>query len=232
MLPMTDHDTSILGLRRAQIVCIDDERYRARLRFLGDDVVGEQWAEIAVADPTRLVADSRVLAARTEDDAWVVLAVLGRPAANPLVVECDPATGDTLLSPAAGNLVLSAPQGDVRLEAGRTVALEGQRLTAAGKSADLLAGRTTMRADMLRCVARKHQARYGDADVRAQQWRLSATRIVTRARTLYEQVEGLSQRTAQRARTIVEGLWQLRAGRMVARAKGDVRIDGKKINLG
>lgn len=75
--------------------------------------------------------------------------------------------------------------------------------------------------------------------IRAPQFSVKAGKIRILARSIAEKftsamrrVTDLLQIRAGRMRTISENQYTVRAGRIVQRAKGDVKIDGKKINLG
>jgi hypothetical protein len=68
---------------------------------------------------------------------------------------------------------------------------------------------------------------------------IRADRVETVARSIFEKtvdcyrwVRDLFQIRSGRARTMVEGTHSISAGRIVQRAKKDVKIDGRKIHLG
>jgi hypothetical protein len=58
-----------------------------------------------------------------------------------------------------------------------------------------------------------------------------AGRLLQRARAAYAWIAGLFQLKTQRTRMSAESTWHLDSGRAVLRAKNDVRVNGKTINL-
>lgn len=61
---------------------------------------------------------------------------------------------------------------------------------------------------------------------------LAARRIVERAADVYRWVSDLLHTKSRRSRTVVEEDYQVRAGTADLRARGDVNVDGRSINLG
>ncbi len=59
-----------------------------------------------------------------------------------------------------------------------------------------------------------------------------ATRVVTRAKNLYQQVEELAQTQAGRLRLVADGAFHLHARRALVKADEDVKLRGEKIHLG
>lgn len=179
-----------------------------------------------------------------------------------LVFAYDPISGQTRVRVPDGDLVLEAPRGGVRVEAAERIAMEGAEVNVRGRRAaslgcgapdrrsgaslsvdggdvrvrgtrvDVASLRASVHVQEGRSVADRLIGRYGEVDVRARIWRLAADRVVHRLRRLYERVEGLAERTAGRIRMLVDSSWQVRAGRISQRARDDVRIDGRKIDLG
>ena len=79
----------------------------------------------------------------------------------------------------------------------------------------------------------------GDIELRARTIRLRADRIEVAAERIvetfaeaYRWVRGLFQIRSKRERHLVDEDYRVSAGRVVERAKGEVKIDGSKIHLG
>ena len=56
--------------------------------------------------------------------------------------------------------------------------------------------------------------------------------MVTKAKDVFREIEGVSQTHAGRVRTVADGAYQLLAERATVRAEDDVSLMGEKINLG
>jgi len=164
-----------------------------------------------------------------------------------------------LLAP-RGDLTLDAPDGrvvlrsatDIELEArrdlvhraGRSVAVQvGARLepqicvdsqsvqvrsaelTAKTEQAELVTGQASVAARVISSTAQVLAQKVGH-------YELVATRIVERAHDLFQDITGLLQVRAGRARTVVRELYQMRSGRTVITSEEDTTIDGKPVRLG
>ena len=261
------------------------EKQWCRVRFEDEPEGPEAWVRLAVPAPYAPARGDLLLVVRAPACAYAI-GVLeaaapetrpeegasvfreGGPGALRLGVR--DASGHVLFAyePARGRAVLSVPEGDLELRAGRHLDLVsgGQvRLFAAagvelesGGAVALTAGlqaparlrldegRASLRAERVELDARDGQLRaerlraeVADADVEAGQLRLAVRRLVTvaeeivqRARSFQRRVEGLYESSAGRARQLVEGAHQLRAGRLDLRGRKGVKIDGDKIHLG
>ena len=79
----------------------------------------------------------------------------------------------------------------------------------------------------------------GGVRIEAPEVVLRADRLELAARSVFEKFVRAYRRVAEafhlkagRVRTVVDGAWDVRAGRIEERADGDVRIDGNQIHLG
>ena len=59
-----------------------------------------------------------------------------------------------------------------------------------------------------------------------------ATTVIERAQNTYRKVEGLAQLRAGRMRTLVDATYHIKSKKTYLRADTDVKIDGKRIHLG
>ncbi len=222
----------------------------------------ELWAYPAVAGADRLGPGDRVLAAGESTGACYIIGILeSRPAprrvtsregASARLVETDggerievrdaedrlifdyrPDAGRAVLSMPAGDLALSAPNGNIdlvsgkaiRARAGEAVALEGPKLRVAGERGEFLIGEATYR-------GRRLSATVETAKVVLDRLETVASRLVERAKNVYRHVENLNQIKAGRMRSLVQGAHHQKAGRMSIKADDDVKVDGRRIHLG
>ena len=102
-----------------------------------------------------------------------------------------------------GSLTIEA-QGGVRIASGRGIVLEAESVEAVAKRVTLRAGRLE----------------------------LLAQRVVERARDAFRWFTGLHQVRARRARAVADETYTVRAGKASLRATGNMKIDGKQIDLG
>lgn len=186
--------------------------------------------------------------ASVEDDRLVL-----RQADGAVVVEFDARTGQARVV-ATGDLALAAPAGRITLEAATDVAIiagrrvvqrvrgdggertelsveaSGARLTGAAldvtvETARAKVGEAMVHATRLHTVADRVTQTVAD-------WELRADKITEHARTVYQEVEGLLQTRAERARTIVKETLHMVAGRTRIRSKEDTSVDGRRVLLG
>ncbi len=68
--------------------------------------------------------------------------------------------------------------------------------------------------------------------IKANKFEVLARSVMEKFGEVTRWISGTCQLRAKRMRSVIEEKYSLRAGRIVQRAKKDVRIDGKKINLG
>jgi hypothetical protein len=130
--------------------------------------------------------------------------ILVRDAAGVVVVRFDGATGEARVE-AGRDLVLAAPRGSVRLEAKKDVTLKSERrVHVTAPTLELTAG-------VLETHARRLLSRLGD---------------------VYREIDGLLSTRAARSRTVVEGDYEVLAGRASIASDGDTSIDGKRVLLG
>lgn len=179
-----------------------------------------------------------------------------------LLFEYDARTGKARVTVDEGDLEVAAGCGDLVLHGERKVRIEGECVEIAGRAgvslvaegptgpqcaevslrgdtlemtaADLAltAGRGNLRIGKTRFVGER--VRGWAADVRFTLGRIEtlAGTVIRKARDVYETVEGLSQLRTGRLRTLVKGTWQSRSRQAVLTAERDFDIDGEKIHLG
>ncbi len=170
--------------------------------------------------------------------------------------------GTAEVSAPARDLVLSAPNGKVRLQAGTDIAFEATRdlVQTAGRKVALGAGAsaadkpqlrveaqaTHLRADRLEVQSKTSRFVSGRAEVllrtlattaekvalHVTEHELTATRVVERATEAFREVKDLLSTRAGRARTEVEGAYTVESGRTSLVSREETTVDGKKILLG
>lgn len=175
-------------------------------------------AEIAVIGYVPKAGDHVIV--QEGEDGCYVLGALGaarrrapdaRELAGGALIATFPEEGGVELRARDGDLTLSA-QGRVVLRAGGDVQIE-----AAG-AADLRATQVTTTA--------------GEIVSHAGRMEVHAERLVEVAGDAYCKVEGLAELQAGRARTLVEGAYQLVARRTTIASDEDTIVDGKRVLLG
>ena len=169
-----------------------------------------------------------------------------------LLFELDPATGRTVVWAPDGDLSFRArgdvefvaagsvrcrAENEVSLEAGegpersalslgsRVASLSSQALRLAADGADLAFARANVTSTELR-------AKVTDAKVVMSRLETITDRLFEQARSVFRTVEDLHQLKTGRARTLVSGGYDLRAGHASLEAEAEVKIDGKTIHLG
>ncbi len=171
-----------------------------------------------------------------------------------LLFDYDAVTGRGSLTMPAGDLALHAPQGNIDIIAGGAVRCrgaegvsigagedkQGSSLLTIGKEKLAFAARamsfSAERADMLFAEAKVHGVRLSATVEHAQmvfdRVETVAVSVVQRAKRVIRHVEGLEQLTAGRLRTLVSGAYSVKAQHASLEAEDDVKIDGKRVNLG
>lgn len=143
-----------------------------------------------------------------------------------MLLEYDPATGRAVLNVPAGNLVLSAPRGDVDIVAGGRVRLHGDREVAlSGARGAFAFGEATLSSMRASLNVESARAVFGRVET-------VATEIVQRAKNVFRRVEEVDDLSAGRQRSVIRGSYSLRSERVTMRAEDDVKIDGERIRLG
>lgn len=144
------------------------------------------------------------------------------------------------LGPEAGDLVLRAPEGTVRVQAGSDVCIE------AGGELQLGAATASLRSERLEVEVRSGRVVAGAVETFARElvttathmahtverFELEATRIVETARDAFREVQQLAQHNIGRLHTVVRDVYTLDANRTYLRSKEDTAIDGKRVLLG
>jgi hypothetical protein len=137
------------------------------------------------------------------EDGWIVLGVLGEARRRAAdLVTAVRTEAGVELRVGAGDLTIAAP--------GRVVLRAAEVETAAG---------------VVRTTASEVVTAAGRVEV-------DAARVVERAGDAYRRVEGLAELQAGRARTLVEGAYQLAAKRTSVQSDEDTVIDGRRVLLG
>jgi hypothetical protein len=156
------------------------------------------------------------------------------------------------------DLKLTAPRGQVRIEAATDVVVTaGRDVThAASRSLELSAAlaqkvvldpqRTRVTAGRLEVCAQHSHLATGAATVvarklhtvadelvqKADRYEVVATQVVEKARSVLREVSGLYESRLGRVRSLVQGAFSLRSQRTVMVSKQDTTIDGERVLLG
>lgn len=154
----------------------------------------------------------RLLVTDPGDGAWRILAVLDRAAA--------PAT----LS------VAGAPE--TRLDAARLRLEGGESVTVATPDLAVDARRATLRAHAARAIGELLGAAAGTLEIAAERLHSVAQSVLVRAGSHTRSTEGVDTVVAGHLLRRAEGAATLTAEQAIVTARGDVRIDGERINLG
>lgn len=155
----------------------------------------------------------------------VVAALRAVPAvAEAVVVEHDPEARRSVVRLPRGSVRFEA-DGDLELAATSTVRVEGRRIEARARDADVTIDRGVLR-------ARRWEALVEHAAQTFEVLETRASRIVERAKNVYQEVEELAQTHAGRVRVVAEDALHLHARRALVKADEDVKIRGEKIHLG
>ena len=149
------------------------------------------WARLALALPyTPAVGDEVLIICQQPADAYVIGVLQGR--------------GITTLQVPA-DLTLAAPNGTIRLIAGRSVQVRGT------ESVEITTRKATLRATRLNILA---------------------TTLVQRLGSAYTWATGLLQFKSRRMRTVTDESWLVRAERAHLKTSGNTCINGKTVHLG
>jgi hypothetical protein len=126
--------------------------------------------------------------------------------------------GSLTIAAPAGDLVLEAPGGCVRLAARDAVAIEAPTVS--------------LRAERARVVATSIEAVVDEALVVAERVETRATRLVTRARDALRETSGLVQERAGRVRLLVSELFRVETRATSMISERETSIDGSRIHVG
>ncbi|NUP12381.1 MAG: DUF3540 domain-containing protein [Polyangiaceae bacterium] len=181
-------------------------------------------AEIEIEEPAP-ISGRRLTTSSGASAAVVDEAIEVRDAAGRLLFEYDAATGKGALVMPEGDLTLKAPRGNIDLIAGKSISLGTKQLTMTAERADVTFADMTYRS--VRLTAAVEQAH-----VVVDRIEQVASNVLLRAREVVRHVEGLDQTTAGRVRALIRGAYSLKAERASVLAEDDVKIDGKRVNLG
>ncbi len=172
-----------------------------------------------------------------------------RDAAGRPLFELDTATGRAVVMAPAGDLTLAAPPGDIELSARGSIRLRGEKsveLAAEGASLTLERDAARLSARAMAFAAERAELLFGEASylgarlgAKLTEAKVAAERLETAAGTLFERaksafrtVDDLSQLRAGRTRTLVTDGHHLKAGHVLVDADEEVKLDGKRIQLG
>ena len=150
-----------------------------------------------------------------------ILAVLSRPQASSGVINFP--GGARLLATDGGGLQFAAQ--DIQLAASTRLDLSSPELTVRAAKGELVFGQ-------LSTVAHRLQARLGSLHCIAQNATSVVGRLVVRAINSFRQTEQLDDSRAGRVRMQVAERFAVSAQHASIQAKGHVKIDGEKIDLG
>jgi hypothetical protein len=209
----------------------------------------------APASAARVVARSGASAELAERDGAEL--VLVRDARGRVLFEYDAESGRGSLSMPEGDLSLCAPAGAIELVAATAIRCvsAGEVSLRSSTGASIAAGEALLRADRrgvtiagerLALGARRGEVevdemRYAGRELAAtvplvrlgmQLFESAAERVVTRVGDLFQHVEGLQQLRAGRLRALVRDTVLLKGRDVSVRAEQDASIDGERINLG
>ncbi len=126
----------------------------------------------------------------------------------------------------------------VRLDAGEgdgehgRVTVERGTVRAAAKAVAVDALRATLTFDEAAVAARVLRAAVRAVTVQAGAVETRADRVLTRAKDLYQEVEGTAQTRARALRMVAQGTLQALADRVLVRADDDVKVQGERVHLG
>jgi len=249
---------------------------RVQLRSI-EDVSAAHTARLAHIPGYQAAVGDRVLACHSGNECYVIAAIHTAQPAQLLARDGSTAelrNGELQVRDAAGRLLvryadgeaeicapsrdlrLTAPNGQVKLEAGTDVCIAaardmsqraGRKLTAhsegelaisghkAGVKAhqlDVETHRTRVVAGQAEVVARRIATTAEQLAHQVERYELTAVKIVEKARDAFRDVTGLAQSRFGRARTLVRSVYSLRSRRAVLVSKQDTTIDGERILLG
>lgn len=183
---MITETTQYLG--PAEVITSSGKPGYIEVRLLDGEVV---WARLALALPYSAAIGDEVLVICQQPPHAFVIGVLQGKGITTLQVPAD--------------LTLAAPNGSIRLVAGRSVQLNG------AEAIEIDAPKTTLRATRLNIIV---------------------TTLVQRLGNAYTSATGLLQFRARSLRNVAEEGWLLRADRAHVKTSGNTSIKGKTIHLG
>lgn len=225
---------------------------------VGDRVLSAQGSGGAYV--IAVIAASEPLAITAKDGATAAIhggAIEIRGAEGRVIVRYQ--DGIAEISSPERDLVLAAPRGRVRVEAGLDVEIAAARdvVERAGRRVDLAAGdeqtriqidagSASIEASRLEVAAEVSRVTAGEVEVvarsiattaeriltRAVRCEVEASRLIEKARDAFRDVSDLFQVRIGRAKTIVSGTYSVHTRRTVMVSKDDTSIDGRKVLLG
>lgn len=149
-----------------------------------------------------------------------------------LLFEYDARSGKARVTVEEGDLEVATGPGDLVLRGDRRVRIEGESVEISGTHFGVTAGRGDVRFGETRFVGEKVRGWIGEARLTLRRVETLAGTVVRKARDVYDSVEGLTQLRTGRLRTLIKGTWHARSRDTVLTAERDVSIDGEEIHLG
>ena len=180
--------TSDIHLGPAQVLSAAGKPGYVQVALSEDEVV---WAQLALAVPYAPAAGDDVLVIRHEKARAYVIGLLRGGGSTTLRVP--------------GDLKLEAPNGEVRISAGKSLRMRSQT------DIEVTGRRIGLRADRIH---------------------LAAENFVQRVTNAYLWVTGLFQAKSRRHRLVTDEGWLVRAGRAHIKTSENIHINGKTIHLG
>ncbi|MFO0607243.1 MAG: DUF3540 domain-containing protein [Polyangiales bacterium] len=142
----------------------------------------------------------------------------------PLRAERDDASGRAVVRLPRGGVRFES-DGDLELAARAAVRVEGARVEARAREAEVTVARGVVKARRWELVASVAVQAVEALETRA-------ARVVTRAKSVYQEVEDLAQTHAGRVRVVADEALHLHAKRALLKADEDVKVRGEKVHLG
>ncbi|HSU55988.1 MAG TPA: DUF3540 domain-containing protein [Candidatus Dormibacteraeota bacterium] len=219
------------------------------------------WASSALASPHPLQPGDLVLVISQNLADFYIIGLLSarRPG---LAITHDPDSNKTRIQIPTGDLEFVTAQGSISFQAAKDIRFAGSsvsllsrwgaclgvfgangkvkssltlepealKLKSAQISAD--AGQAEFNFQNAQLSGNSAQVQVGFLRITSQRFESIAETLMEKAKNVYRTAEELSQTQAGRLRTIVRGLWQVKARKAFLKADEDFRVDGDKIHLG
>lgn len=160
-------------------------------------------------------------------------AIVIRDPQGSIVVRYDAADGTATIAAPRGDLRLAAPSGKIVLDAGSDLELRAEKRTTL-RSGELAVdvGHAALRSRMTELFSDAVELTASGLAMGVGRIQVSAERVLTKARDVYHEVEGVVDTKAGRLRSIVRGASQLKSESTSIVSAKDTYIDGKRVLLG
>jgi hypothetical protein len=187
----------------------------------------EVWSSFAMGNTSLPSIGDNVLVAGECIEKGFVIGVF--PKANTqtktFTIESDIQTGKTTLTLPEGDLDICSKQGSIHLQAAESITLNGSTFALDVAKGEIKMAEASYEGLHLSATIERTKLFLGKINT-------TVGRLIERAKNVYRRVDNLNQVQAGRMRTIVDGSYHLKSERIIEKAEKEVRIDGKKINLG